>query len=100
MTSMIEERQLIGFEDIAAVQYECLRCHAKQVFPLDDVIRVPGKCVNCGEDWDYAQKSHGDDRFAYLLRHFREIREVLKTLERFAKLKVSLEIVFEEEDEK
>ncbi len=65
-----EARQLIGFEDIVGIQYECLHCHAKQIFPIVALHRAPSKCMNCNEEWFSGAMKDGDKRFNLHLSAF------------------------------
>jgi hypothetical protein len=48
---MFEEKQFIGLEDIVGIQYECLHCDARQIFPITALHQAPNKCMNCNEEW-------------------------------------------------
>lgn len=49
MTS--ETRTTIEPEDIAAMEIECMDCHAKQVRPVGPERGRLGNCPNCNEAW-------------------------------------------------
>ena len=94
-----EDRQLIGFEDIVGIQYECLHCKAKLILPISNVQRAPKKCANCNEDWFGGQMERGDDRFNEFLAAFKGVSGMVNLLKNISNLKITMEVASHEDDE-
>jgi hypothetical protein len=45
----IDNSQIFDLKDIANIQFECGKCHARYVALLSDWKKLPLVCVNCGE---------------------------------------------------
>jgi len=45
----IENSYIFDLKDIASIQFECGKCHARYVAPLEDWRKLPLVCVNCNE---------------------------------------------------
>jgi hypothetical protein len=54
MTS--ETRILIEPTDISAIEFQCLHCGVKILYPLGGIDRLSDKCPNCYQPW-FAAKS-------------------------------------------
>jgi hypothetical protein len=93
MSMMFEDRQLIGLEDIAGIQYECLRCHAKQILPIAALQRAPKKCANCNEEWFSGPMERGEERLSRALTELKGIADIMKSI---SSLKIMLELVSQE----
>lgn len=48
----IERKIVIGLEDIRAVSFECVKCHAKVSVPPDNIGDVPSRCEHCRQPWN------------------------------------------------
>jgi len=50
MTS--EQRTLIELSDIKGIEFECRKCKARILYPLQETCkRLSEQCPNCGEPW-------------------------------------------------
>ena len=50
MTS--EVRTVIELSDITGIEFECHKCRARMVYPVEDApLRLTSKCPNCFEPW-------------------------------------------------
>ncbi len=70
----IETRGTIELKDIAAVEYECSKCHAKTIRPLkQETSNVPGICANCQQIWftDGRQETAEFRQFLWLLERYK-----------------------------
>src|SRR5579864_8926489 len=92
----LENQQLIGFEDIVSVQYQCLKCGTKQVFPIGNVKTNPVQCINCGEQWFTGQMQHADLAMKEFLVMLSSIKGRVAVLKEISNLKITLEIVAQE----
>jgi len=95
---MFESRQLIGFEDIVGIQYECLRCHAKFILPASGMVRYPNGCQNCNEDWFKGQMTGGGKKLVELLATLRDLRQMTAILGESSNLRVTMEVVSQESE--
>jgi hypothetical protein len=96
---MLETRQLIGFEDVAGIQYECLKCHARYILPVDAAQRYPSKCANCNEDWFSGQMSGADKSLLIFLTLLKQIQGTAKILAEISNLKLTIDVVSKDPEE-
>ena len=46
-----EHLMLLEPSDFRAVRIQCGKCGASTSFQLDQTVKLPNRCVGCGEDW-------------------------------------------------
>lgn len=46
-----ETRTTIEPGDIIAIEFECVKCHARTIRPFNNWLQDPSGCNNCGEQW-------------------------------------------------
>src|ERR1700731_3745013 len=93
---MLENRQFIGFEDIIGIQFECLKCHAKQTLPITNVRRMATQCINCDAKWFTGQMETGDATINFHLSSIAGIQSRVKLLRDLEHLQITLEVVSQE----
>jgi hypothetical protein len=69
----VETRTMLGLEDIKSVEFECIKCHTKTVFPVQEFKAPPIRCSYCenSEQWIVPGSGEWEDlkRLGEILRH-------------------------------
>ena len=47
----IEQKLIMGVEDMRGMRLECGRCRAALSFSLDETVRIPERCPACQTPW-------------------------------------------------
>jgi hypothetical protein len=80
----IEQKLIIGVDDIRGMRVECGHCRSALSFSLDETVRIPELCPACREPWIDTFKGAGQhtvaavDQFIAALKQLRRVRAELK----------------------
>ena len=80
----IEQKLIMGVDDMRAMRVECGGCPAALSFSLDETVRIPEACPACSERWIDAFNRSGQEtaaavsHFITALKQLRRVRSELK----------------------
>jgi DNA-directed RNA polymerase subunit RPC12/RpoP len=81
-----EHRCLVELSDILAIQYECARCHAATIVPVENIPTpqqllmkyVEKTCPYCQTEWGMDRNTSEFEKFTQFNSLLREIAEKMK----------------------